>query len=103
MSINYCKIGKKIKELRKKKNLTQEALAEMCDLSTSYISFVENGRRKISLAKLEKLAYCLDFEVIIQEKTTNVNSKNYHKKQYFLNKIFSFIESELDTYICNYQ
>jgi transcriptional regulator with XRE-family HTH domain len=57
MDLNYEVIGKRIKELRQKKHLTQEKLAEMCNLSASYISYIESAKKKrASLESLVKLA-----------------------------------------------
>ena len=36
--INYKALGAKIKEYRKKENITQEQLAEMADISLSHMS-----------------------------------------------------------------
>jgi transcriptional regulator with XRE-family HTH domain len=63
MKINYKLIGKQIKEFRLAKNLTQEQLAELCDISNIHISNIERGSGSISLATLEKLARELDFEI----------------------------------------
>lgn len=41
--MNAQKVGKRIKELRKSRGLTQEKFAEIVDLSTSYISNIECG------------------------------------------------------------
>ncbi|MDD3013663.1 MAG: helix-turn-helix transcriptional regulator [Candidatus Gastranaerophilales bacterium] len=57
MDLNYEIIGKKIKEIRQQKHLTQEKLAEMCNLSASYISYIESAKKKkASLESLVKLA-----------------------------------------------
>ena len=39
--INYKALGAKIKEYRKKENITQEQLAEMADISLSHMSNAE--------------------------------------------------------------
>ena len=49
------KIGKRIKELREKKNLTQEELATRSRLNRTFIIHVEKGRRNLSVVSLEKL------------------------------------------------
>ena len=49
MVINYKKVGLKIKEVRLKKRLSQETLAEKCNLSTAYISYIEQGKKSLSL------------------------------------------------------
>lgn len=65
MKINYKLIGKQIKRFRLAQNLTQEQLAELCDVSNVHISNIERGKHCISLAILEKLADKLQFEIEI--------------------------------------
>lgn len=47
---------KNVKAFRKSKNLTQEQLAELCDLSTNYIGDIERNRRKVTIDTIEKIA-----------------------------------------------
>ena len=47
---------KNVKSFRKSKNLTQEQLAELCDLSTNYIGDIERNRRKVTIDTIEKIA-----------------------------------------------
>ena len=54
------KIGKKIRSLRKKQNLTQEALADLCFLDRTYIGGIERGERNFSLINLFKIAKSLN-------------------------------------------
>lgn len=57
MDLNYEIIGRRIKEIRQHKRLTQEKLAEMCNLSASYISYIESAKKKrASLESLVKIA-----------------------------------------------
>ena len=51
--------GKVVREKRLALQLSQEQLAELCDLHFTYISSVERGERNISLANIEKLASAL--------------------------------------------
>ncbi len=51
--------GKRVRELRKRKALSQEALALACDLDRSYIGGVERGERNISLINIYKVAEAL--------------------------------------------
>lgn len=53
-------IGNNIKHCRKKRRMTQEQLAEVSDLSASYISQLESGRRCASIPVMEKIAQALD-------------------------------------------
>lgn len=57
-------LGKRIKEIRKYRGLTQEKMAEMIDLETSSLSGIESGRFYPSLHVLEKIATVLDVELI---------------------------------------
>ncbi|MBR1776176.1 helix-turn-helix transcriptional regulator [bacterium] len=58
-------IGKKVRELRLDKNLSQEKLAEHVNLSREYISCIEHGRNSIGIETLYKFAQF--FEVDIKE------------------------------------
>ena len=60
MSLNFKVIGKRVKEYRGNKGLSQEEVAEMCNLSTSYISQIESGKKKASLKSLVKIGNILE-------------------------------------------
>ena len=50
------KFGKRIRMLREKKGLTQEALAFEADLHRAYVGQIERGEKTIGLENIEKLA-----------------------------------------------
>lgn len=50
--LDFARIGRRIKEIRRSKELTQEYLANAADVNTSHISNIENNRVKISLPTL---------------------------------------------------
>ena len=52
--------GRRLRELRKARGLTQEALAEAADLSGNYISDLELGLKVPSLTILVRLSQALD-------------------------------------------
>lgn len=52
--------GRRLRELRKERGLTQEALAEEADLSGNYISDLELGLKVPSLTILVRLSKALD-------------------------------------------
>ncbi len=54
--------GRKIKEYRKKKNLTQTQLAELVNVDDKHISCIENGKNFPSADLIERLATSLDVE-----------------------------------------
>lgn len=53
--MDYELLGKRIREERKRLNLTQEKLAEKIDLSEAYIGQIERGERILSLDTLLKI------------------------------------------------
>lgn len=55
-------LGKRIKELRNKKGLTQEKLAEMVDIGERNLSKIECGTNFIKADTLSKLLTALDVE-----------------------------------------
>lgn len=65
MSVDYTALGKKIKECRLSQGLTQEQLAEKCELSASFLGHIERGTRKLSVETLcciaDMLNVSLDF------------------------------------------
>lgn len=52
--------GRRLRELRKARGLTQEALAESADLSGNYVSDLELGLKVPSLTILVRLSQALD-------------------------------------------
>ena len=61
--VNIKKLfGRKIKEYRKKKNLTQAQLAELVNVDDKHISCIESGKNFPSPDLIERLATSLDVE-----------------------------------------
>lgn len=58
--INYVGIGRRIRDIRKKKGLTQAALAELSCVEPSNISHIERAATKLSLPTLVNIANALD-------------------------------------------
>ena len=63
MSSGNKVFGKRIKELRERKKLTQEKLAEKVGLDLQTISRIETGYYFTSFENLEKLADALDVTI----------------------------------------
>ncbi|MEO0079971.1 MAG: helix-turn-helix transcriptional regulator [candidate division WOR-3 bacterium] len=51
-----ARFGRRVRELRKKKGLSQEMLALNAGLDRTYVGSVERGERNISLINIVKLA-----------------------------------------------
>ncbi|MBQ7008393.1 MAG: helix-turn-helix transcriptional regulator [Ruminococcus sp.] len=85
-TIDYSLIGKKIKNKRVKLGLTQEKLAEKCDISVSYVAHIERGTKSLSLETAVKISNVLDVSLdylLINE----INDSG---------RIIKALESELD-------
>ena len=57
--IDYKLLGEQIRYIRNQQHLSQEDLAEMCDISPSFMGHIERGTRKISLETFVSLANAL--------------------------------------------
>lgn len=61
--LNFEFIGKRIREVRISKGLTQEYLANIANINTSHISNIENNRVKISLSTLVHVCNAMNVTV----------------------------------------
>ena len=57
------KFGKNVKLERVKKDLTQEPLAEIMNVSQNYLSSIELGKENMSLAKVLELSQYLGTDI----------------------------------------
>jgi transcriptional regulator with XRE-family HTH domain len=53
------KFGERVKLLRKSRGFSQEKLAELANLHSTYISGIEGGARNVSLINIGKIAEAL--------------------------------------------
>ena len=87
-------LGKKIKQMRNQKGLTQEELADRCELTKGYISQLENNLNSPSIATLTDILSALGSSLseFFQEETEEkvVFSKN------------EFIEKDTDGVLLNW-
>ena len=62
----YSIIRKNIKKFRKEKNLTQQDLADMTEISREYICDIENESRNkhITISLLGRIAEALEIDII---------------------------------------
>lgn len=73
-------IGQIIKNNRKSKNITQQALADKCEMSRSHLADVEAGRNSPSAILIIKIFRILDIDLNLL-KNMNVNlGENKHEK-----------------------
>ena len=64
MNDNKKLLGKRIQELRKRADLTQEKLAELINLETNSLSAIESGRHYPSLSTIEKISQVFQCDLI---------------------------------------
>jgi transcriptional regulator with XRE-family HTH domain len=57
------RFGKRVRQLRKERGLSQEAFADSCELDRTYLGGVERGERNISLVNISKIALGLDITI----------------------------------------
>lgn len=62
-SMSQKKLGRRISEIRKIKGITQEGLAEKADLTVSYISKIETGKKNPTIAVIEKIAQAMGVDI----------------------------------------
>jgi transcriptional regulator with XRE-family HTH domain len=51
-----------LRRIRAEKRLSQDALADLCEIDRTYISGIERGLRNLSIDNLERLAMALRLE-----------------------------------------
>lgn len=76
MNINYVDIGKRIRQERCNRCLTQEKLAELIGLSVTHMSNIENANTKLSLPVLIDIANALDCDANVLLFGSLKNNKN---------------------------
>jgi transcriptional regulator with XRE-family HTH domain len=57
------RLGRRIKQVRIDKGMSQKDLAYEADLDRSYIASVENGQRNVSIVNIEKIAKALNVSI----------------------------------------
>lgn len=62
-NVDYKELGKRIRAERRKQELTQEKLAEMADISESFMGHIERGGRMLSIETLVKIANSLNLSI----------------------------------------
>lgn len=82
------KLGKRIFELRKRLNISQEELAEKLDISQKSLSKIETGRNFLTSETLEKLILALNVEI-----TELFDFNHTDKKENLLDEIYKYIDN----------
>lgn len=60
----HIKIGKKIKEIRELKGISQQVLAAKCNFEKSNLSRLEAGKVNSTISTLEKVSKALEIDIV---------------------------------------
>ena len=55
--------GAAVRDVRKRRGLSQEGLAELADLHRTYIADIERGERNVGLVNIDRLAQALGVDL----------------------------------------
>lgn len=72
MGLNYRAIGKRIMIIRKQNHLSQMLFAELIDKSPTYVSYIETGKKSMSLETFVQIANALyvPADILLAEQLT---------------------------------
>ena len=87
MSVDYKDMGKRIREFRESKHMTQAALSELAGIEPSNLSHIERAATKVSLPTLMNIANAL--EVSLDELVCGSLIKSKHIAVRQLNELLS--------------
>lgn len=84
-------LGKRIQEIRKKRKLTQEKVAELINIETVSLSNIENGRYYPTAENLEKILKVLN---ITPEELFKIS--HLQKKEILIDEIICLLQNNPD-------
>lgn len=76
--MDYNQLGKRIKNCRSQKKLTQAYVAEVVGITPQHLSHIETGKHKPSLESIVNIANCLNVSVDYLLCDSINNSKEFH-------------------------
>lgn len=62
-SLVAASFGARVRELRRARGISQEALADLAGLDRSYVGGVERGARNVSLVNIKKISEALNLSI----------------------------------------
>lgn len=84
MSDIYTAIGRRIREERTLRGLSIEKLAEMAEVTPSFLGLIERGERKLSVHTLDKITKALQAQPNELMQPQNKNATRWERKVAFL-------------------
>ena len=80
MALNLISKGEIIRKMRKKRDLSQEQLAEKVNITPTYVSLIENGYKCMSLELFVAIANALNIsadELLVESLVNTVKVSNH--------------------------
>ena len=99
---NSIEIGKKIRDIRTQKGLTQEELADRCELSKGFISQLERDLTSPSIATLIDILQCLGTDLKSFFDDSEDTQIAFKQTDYF-EKIYETLHNKIEWIIPNAQ
>lgn len=85
-SIKKC-FGARLKEIREKRGINQEQLAELVNMESRHISRIETGKSFTTLENISKIAQALDVDI-----STFFNFEHKKDKTMLIQEIMTYLE-----------
>ena len=92
-------LGETIKQLRKRNGLNQSQLAELCEITVTYLSLIENGKKEPTLSLLKTIANSLQVPLPILLFSALTEEDIPESRKEFFNVIKPSIDSMIDNLI----
>lgn len=88
-------IGKRLRNIRMRRGLSQEALAHRASIHPTYIGQLERGEKNATLETINKIARALDIELIDLFNFTSTKEQNQNEQMELLqNKLKEVSEKD---------
>lgn len=78
---DYSIIGDRIRQARKNKKLSQKDLSDKMDITTAFLSKVENGKDHFNVQRITEVSQILEVPEGYFLDGTSINSNNYLDKE----------------------
>lgn len=62
-SLLLKKFGKRVRQLREERAISQERLGELAKVHRTYVGMIERGEKNITLTNIEKIAKALNIDM----------------------------------------
>ena len=99
-------IGKRIKEIRLEKGMTQKELAEKCGMFDSALRRIENGKQNPKIETIERIIEALNipFTDIIDDDELRLSvNKHFKETEQILDAVENFFSQDTKYALCLYE